>query len=270
MPFLDLGSLDRIDLRGPTPQSPEVLIAICKLVAYMRWPLSEDDEPRRQFLAKLAGLAIAAVEDPPPPANCNNLEHWLALNEAVRQLLYDYALLPLGGLNGVLAGQSLSEVLADERSARGQNMAGWILIYMRRLADHFATKPRMVSVSRAIYLVEAFTPYNHRDAWESWERFGRVSHICATSIFHTSSWNKVEKEPDLYRDLGFVLGLASDFQQFGLAFKAHGQRHSLLDPEKAWLIPGGLRLPDIKWPASQLPADILKVATEYHPRRRAR
>jgi len=258
------------------------MIAGLRLFAYCNWP--SDEKRRNEFLAWKAAEAVAAVSKllPPQPAAGeapSDPRPFWAEQQLVWSIILNDHFAPLGGFQTLLNSGSLGGLYQEaERNGKAGNAAGWVLIYARLIANHFAGTSKKSSVGRAADLVERFTPHNRKDIWNAWSEFGSVAHLLAANIIlqrvvplqMPSISRLADGGVSVFEHLGLFLCHAIELQSFGLSYFPRAQKVPILDETVVWKVPAWLALPQSERAAvAGLPSEVQRAIEEYRaPTRR--
>jgi len=275
MRHMDLGNLGNVDLTRRPFMTDTIVTAGYKLFTYTYWP--EDEAARSQYLAKLVGKSLATIEragSGPEIRDRESASAWLSWNEAIVQTKRDLfsRLDALGGFQALVAGPSLQE--ADSLIGglhRSVNIAGRILILARLIAAH---RRGDTSINRAVNLLERHMEFHREEIFEAWTKYKSIAHISAANTLLNANPDAIPPELreatggfSLFDGMGLLLKLASEFQDFGLTTKARAQRLPLLDPDRIWLVPPRLQLPEEKiWRDPVLSEEITRDIDSYSVR----
>jgi hypothetical protein len=250
MRHLELGDLGSEDLSRHQEFSRAVIVAGCRLFAYTYWP--EDENARNQYLAKLVGKGLAAIEGVTPEVmDQQGPINWLLWNDARSRSAMELHghLWALGGFATLMGGPGLPEI--DERITqlhRPVNIVGRVLLSARLIAVH---RGGDTSANRAVDVLERTSDFHRTEIWRAWKQFGSIAHISAANVLLNAEPDKIPAELreasggfDLFSGLGLLLKLAAEFQEFGLSAIPRAQKRPLLDPDRLWQLPPGLKLPN--------------------------
>ncbi|MBT3511060.1 MAG: hypothetical protein HN472_16140 [Nitrospina sp.] len=148
------------------------------------------------------------------------------------------------------------------------SIAGDILTLIKRMVS---AKPKGgPSVKKAVFIIENFLaeslkkeghPANRRFYMECWSEYRGVSHLWAAYGFWMNYLSKrgfLHSASDLYA----FLNIAEDFREFGITFKPHGRKDSILLKDETWQPPVDLPRISCDLPLPPLPDEQIKALQE--------
>jgi hypothetical protein len=127
---------------------------------------------------------------------------------------------------------------------------GHIMITIRSIETRYP-ELRGGSVKKSAFLLEhtdgrnGLIIRNERDIRRSWVRFKDIAHLAAAFVL-----TDIAREDNELEELLVFLMIARDFEKFGVSFYPHAQKSTLLNPEKIWVVPTNLCLPDCRVPVA--------------------
>jgi hypothetical protein len=217
-----------------------------RLWAYMLWP--DDELQRKAHCAKPYVTALSSIDQKSQADPDYAAAYWI-VHGAFRVM---------GGWSGV------DHALSAGSRPRGRacRTAAAVLDIVRRIPDNG-------SVNKAIHVIEhTAASYNliasRAGILSAWKSHRGVAHLGISLIlagkFHD------HKEFDDPRRLRRFLGIAADYEEFAISYRAPRQKRPLIDPAEMWTIPIDLR-PTLRLrrPLSPLPGDMLAALATYRP-----
>jgi hypothetical protein len=246
---------------GPILAPGGVYRAQIAVRAVMGWPDPADRQARRQYVATLMSVHIAALK-----AKANQLpdprtaDGWEATIESIEQHESFLASLDLledwfeeaGGHGSVSMAPGFGSFQREFENRIGDWFAaGLILALVRRMAAHHAELPGGASVNKAVFILENIRPphlpRNSRDLRKAWRAYKPVAHFCAALfdwflVAATEGRNPSDVanaiEEALNADFLMFLAEAESYLEFGLAFRPQrGSPQTLMCAEQTWTLP---------------------------------
>ena len=217
-----------------------------RLWAYMLWP--DDELQRRAHCAKPYVTALSSIDQKTQGDPDYAAAYWI-VHDAFRGV---------GGWSGV--GHALK---AGSRSrGRACRTAAAVLDIVRRVPDKG-------SVNKAVHVIEQISrSYNligsRAGILSAWTSHRVVAHLGISLILGGEFFKPEEFEDP--RRLRRFLGIAADYEEFAVSYRAPHQKRPLIDPAEMWTIPTDLR-PKMRprRPLAPLPDDMLEALGTYRP-----
>jgi hypothetical protein len=238
--------MPEMELFGPDLRLGLISSIWTRLWAYMLWP--HDEQQRKAhcaqpYVAALSSLDAKSQEDP------DFADAYLILHSAFREI---------DGWAGV------DHALKSRLRPRGRAglTAAAVLDIVRRI-------PNKGSVNKAVHIIEETAKHydligSKAGIMNAWKSHRSVAHLWMALIladeFHAS---EEFEDPKRLRQF---LGIANDYQRFGVSYRAPRQQRPLIDPTEVWTIPADLRAaPRLRQPLSPLPRAMLAALAMYRP-----
>jgi hypothetical protein len=218
----------------------------------MAWP--NDRKQRDRWMATILAFFLAERSQKPAMGP-------IAAAEPSSQSGDQVAFELFGGLRTV-ADASLSHMMTklDTIQKRWPRVADVLQLVVDIHYEKRALIPGGTSISKAYDVLRGYPALPRRARLtKDWSDFRDVSHLIAAAAAVSSGCRDLPEQQQasavlapvlLVPEVVLALGLA--FQEFGLTFKAHGQRGSILPSRTLWRIPTTKEFPTLPLPVRRL------------------
>jgi hypothetical protein len=251
-----------------------------RLLAYLSWP--QDEKKREQYLATLEAESASMLQAVPLPERVQKQYQEISVTDLEtawaesKKETYDWALQQVFAAPDKLKALTHAPGLDALIQETGKNTIGCLvaghILYFVFIMDKFHKGDLNggASVSKAVEVLEerseGVLPKNRKDILKLWSEFKSVSHLgAALNILSPAFKGNMELLGQEVFNIypGPFLTIAKELQQFGLTFKAHGQKQTILDPKSHWRIPDNFLLPPVKLNFSPLSGTTLQILQNY-------